>query len=351
MSCPACDLPRSITLSRYIFIWPPKGHIGRKINDHIVKSGLAVEDAGGPVLIACEDAVRTLICLGGVLTSYETEEVRVLLSTTRSPTIMEYGEVAPLNYLLKRLRGDWLIKLIEERRYFNYVQPIVSSREPGKSIGHEYLLRGRDQDGSLVVGGALFDSAVDRRILFNLDRAGRISAVETAARYKVPGKVFINFMPGSIYDPTVCLRTTVNAIRENDLDPDRVVFEIVETEQISDLAHLRGIVNYYREAGFRIALDDYGAGYNNLDTFIALKPDYIKFDKSLTSDVVEDLPKRALLRSMAERAKDFGIETIAEGIEDASAATVMADMGVDYLQGYFFGRPAEPSSLGFEVTL
>ena len=94
-------------------------------------------------------------------------------------------------------------------------------------------------------------------------------------------------LPGSVYDPGVCLRTTVNAIVKAEIPPERVIFEIVESERVKDMGHLRGIVNFYRSAGFKIALDDYGSGYNNLDTLMQLEPDYLKLDKSLVQRMAE----------------------------------------------------------------
>lgn len=341
MTCMGCQMPRSLTGAGRVFIWPPQGHTGQKIAHYLADCGYRQESRADDncTVVTVPDLQRFILGLNGLLGEPEREDTRILLLDEGEPGLKHFGQVMSVSQLSRQWRGSWVIRLIEDGRLSMHAQPILAL-EDRSIFGHEFLLRGVDEDGSPVGPGAIFDAAQDPRILFNLDRAARIKAVETAAQAAIEGAIFINFMPGSVYDPNVCLRTTVNAVIEREIDPRRVVFEIVETEKIRDFMHLRGIINFYRQSGFRIALDDFGAGYSNLEAYLALQPDFIKLDKSLTRDLITDASKRDLIGSLVQRATAQGIKTIAEGIESEGLAAELTELGVGYGQGYHFGRPA-----------
>ena len=335
--------------TRHIFLWPPQGHTRNKLAGHLSERGVSFDNRGSDncLIIDTDVPTRLLVTLVGLLNAGEAADTRVLCAQTKQPSLADFGKIYTLKSLMDRMRGDWLIDLIDNKRYVSYAQPIVSAAAPRDVVGHEFLLRGLDENGELVYPDTLFNSAKDPRILFNLDRAARINAVQTASRMDAKTDIFVNFMPGSIYDPAVCLRTTVQAVIEAGVSAHRVVFEIVESERIDDLAHLRGIVNFYRDAGFRIALDDFGAGHSNMDAFIALSPDFVKLDKALTSNLTSDDARIAIVSALTRTFQSAGIKVIAEGIETEENARLATDCGVDRLQGYFFGRPAAvPSPQG-----
>ena len=347
MACQACTLPDKLESLQKAFLWPPQGHTLYKIAKYLDEHGFAYENnvVEGYIQVDVREPNRFIVSLSGLLTDSEANDTRILMTESESPSLGEFGNVVSLDRMMNRLRGDWLIALLEERRYTSYRQPIVSLEEGFHAIGHEYLFRGLDEDGEILSPATVFESASDPRIFFNLDRSPRLSAVETAAALPGDAKIFINFMPGSVYDPGVCLRTTVNAIVKAEIPPERVIFEIVESERVKDMGHLRGIVNFYRSAGFKIALDDYGSGYNNLDTLMQLEPDYLKLDKSLVQRMAEGEDKRDIVEMLTERCAKNGILTIGEGVEDGETAQLLREIGVNYAQGFFFGRPTAPDEV------
>jgi EAL domain-containing protein (putative c-di-GMP-specific phosphodiesterase class I) len=172
-----------------------------------------------------------------------------------------------------------------------------------------------------------------------MDRAARVSAVEHFAPQAVPGLLFINFMPSAIYDPAFCLRTTFEAVDRHGLDPDRVVFEVTESERIQDQGHLRGILDYYREAGFRIALDDLGAGYASLNLLHQIRPDFVKLDMELVRDVDTDHYKAALAEALLGAANKLAIPVVAEGVETEGEADWLRSTGASFLQGFLYYKP------------
>lgn len=115
---------------------------------------------------------------------------------------------------------------------------------------------------------------------------------------------------------------------------------MVETDKIGDFNHLAAIIARYREEGFAIALDDFGTGFNNIETVIRLRPEYIKLDKVLITDSVQDRSKTQFILELASVAQMNGIKTIAKGIEDEKTLDHVRSLGVDFFQGYHLGRPS-----------
>ena len=120
----------------------------------------------------------------------------------------------------------------------------------------------------------------------------------------------------------------------------RVVLEITERATFHRVPDVRGRVDSLRGMGYRIALDDVGAGYAGLNTFAAVKPDIAKLDMALVRHVDTDTVKRRIVGSMTTLCKELGILVVAEGVETASERNTLIDLGCDLLQGFLFGRPS-----------
>jgi len=264
--------------------------------------------------------------------------------TTQSAALQDddLGRVITADVFINRFHSQWIIEALEAERFESWFQPIVPASSTGtvRPYAYEALLRMRDEDGAIVPPGHVFSVAGKSDLLFSLDLAARRKAVETAARAGLKAKLFINFNPSSVYDPAYCLRTTASAIAEAGLQPGDVVFELTETHTARDKAHLKGILAFYRNSGFGVALDDIGSGWSGLNMLHELRPDYVKLDMELVRGIDEDSFKQVIVRNLIEIARANGIHTIAEGIETAGEADFLRAVGADYLQGYFFARPA-----------
>lgn len=249
--------------------------------------------------------------------------------------------------LTVQFSNEHLVSIIRGHDFCSHLQPIVDFHE--EIVGFEFLLR-PSPHGIDFHPYELFEIA--RRTGFHsfLDRAARISAIETSARLLPKGiKRFINFLPSSIYNPKYCLTHTFEAIRRLDQNPEDYVFEVVETEQITDIAHLHTIFAEYREQGMQVALDDVGAGYSTLEMMSSLQPDYVKIDRNLISYCDQDPDKQRILADIISRAGVFGARLLAEGIERREEFLFCRSLGIDLGQGYLFGKPAAqpPARFGF----
>ena len=243
------------------------------------------------------------------------------------------------------------INLIDDKEFFDIVnnesftshfQPIIDVHAK-EIFGYEALIRGVMEDGTLMYPDKLFAKSQRNGMNFKLDRLCRESALKTAAVKKISQKVFINFIPTSIYDPEFCLNSTVKWASQLEFDPKNIVFEVVETEHVQDQAHLKKILTYYREQGFQIALDDVGEGFSNLNMLIDLKPDIIKIDRNIISGIDKDDMKLSVYKALYDIAQKNGIKILAEGVETPYEIETIKGIGVDYVQGYYYAKPqAEP---------
>jgi len=123
------------------------------------------------------------------------------------------------------------------------------------------------------------------------------------------------------------------------------VIELTENSVIDDFDHMRDVVKRLRSHGFRIAVDDAGAGYSGLQTMVEIEPDFIKLDRSLIRKLDESIVKQKLVRTLRDFCEDAGITLIAEGIETQGQLDALHELGVSHGQGFLFGLPGSPYPL------
>jgi EAL domain-containing protein (putative c-di-GMP-specific phosphodiesterase class I) len=213
-------------------------------------------------------------------------------------------------------------------------QPIVHASD-ARVFGHEALVRTAER--TLPHPGALLDAAERLGRMPVLGRAVRDSVASFLARSGKRTSVFINLHTLDLADDALYL--PASPLSQHAAN---VVLEVTERASLDQIPDVRGRVKMLKEMGFRIALDDLGAGYAGLTSFAILEPDVVKLDMSLIRGVDQEPIKRRLVGSMIELCKELGILVVAEGVETVAERTVLTDLGCDLLQGYLFGRPGQP---------
>jgi diguanylate cyclase (GGDEF)-like protein len=188
--------------------------------------------------------------------------------------------------------------------------------------------------------GAILELAAEAGLLPQVDRVARLTTIAQARHHQLIGQIFINFAPTALYDPVSCLRSTVEAIDQAGISHERIVFEVVESDNPQDLDHLKTVLKFYREAGFLIALDDLGSGYSGLNLLHQLRPDFVKLDMGLIRDVHQDLYKASITEKLLEIAHKLNIQTVAEGIECVDELNWLRDRGATFAQGYLIAKPS-----------
>lgn len=319
--CQRCEgLPDKLAGVGQLYLWFPLGHSLGKVLAALHNAGCPYErlsDERSVRVTVGEGELEPLIIeLAGMLGGEELRDTHSLFTTDpEAPALSVFPQVTPLSRFIGQIRSGWLLDLMREQRLTCHFQPIVHAATPDQLFAHEALLRGIAQDGSGIAAGPLLDLARDAGLLFQLDLLARRTAIREAATRQIGGKIFINFNPTSIYDPAFCLRSTVAAIDAVGLSRDRIVFEVTESDRTQDLGHLQRILHYYGDAGFEVALDDFGSGYSSLNLLHQLRPDYLKLDIDLIRDVHRNPYKALIARKILEVASELGLRTVAEGIE------------------------------------
>jgi EAL domain-containing protein (putative c-di-GMP-specific phosphodiesterase class I) len=280
------------------------------------------------------------------LSSNELEDTRVLVKERgEEPKISDFVQMKSLDSVLALMEGEKLLGILENDRLVTHVQPLIRADREHTVFAYECLTRGVDENGAIVSPGYLFSVARKADLLFYLDRESRLTAIRSAAPLADTAKLFVNFNPTTIYKPEFCLASTIAVLDEVGLSQTDVVFEVVESDKMTDIDHLRGIIDYYRERGFEVALDDLGAGYNSLTSLADLRPNYMKLDMDLCRGVNVDPYRETITKNLINLARDLDIRTIAEGIETAEEATWFENAGIDFIQGYYFARPRPVSQV------
>lgn len=295
------------------------------------------QDYGGillPTHFFCEHHER----LRAELTPPQLTDTVIVDIAGTAPAPVEVARARPLLTLVNEIQGHWLVDLLDRGRLYSVGQPIVD--RAGRPFAYEMLMRGMDLHGNAVLPGRMLEAAATTALRARLDQRAQLSAVKAGASIPGQRRIFVNFLPASVYDPRISLDVIFEAVRDLALDPARLVFEVVETDKITDFEHLGAIIGTFRREGFAIALDDFGTGFNNIETVIRLRPEFIKLDKLLVMDAVDDAMKSQFVLETVSIAQLNGIKTIAEGVENQRTLDHIRKLGVDYFQGYHLGRPA-----------
>ena len=345
MTCHECEtLPFVTFTDNLLIIRLPTRHSATKLLGVVRTLGVAPSRMDDPLChrFHLPDAtlLDLMLALSETLTGEELTHARcVILPANQEPGISELLAAVSLRQMIASIRGRWLNLLLQEDRYFSMLQPIYAA--DGAPFGYEALFRGRSEEGGILAPHALFSVAEEAGLLFALDLKARQSAISTMARRpKDNAHLFVNFNPSSIYDPDFCLRTTRDLVSRVGLTPENIVFEVTETTRAHDENHLRAILDYYRAAGFQVALDDIGAGFSGLNLLQLLQPDFMKIDMALIRDIDSDAYKQSIVRHLIGIAHDCGAKVVAEGIETGAELDWVRDAGADLVQGYLLGRPA-----------
>lgn len=227
-------------------------------------------------------------------------------------------------------RTTWLREALASG--WSALQPIVDRRR--RVFGHEALLRSdhASRPGPLELVGA----AETLGLLPELGTATRAFAAAAwrLGRAHADTALFFNLHPDDLFGEGL----------EDEADPlaqvaPIVVLELIERVRLAEDASIRARVDHLRQRGFRIAIDDLGAGYASLSSVARLEPEFVKLDMGLVRGIDTDSVRRRIVRQLVVACHDIGATVVAEGVEVRGEFDALEELGVDLFQGYFIGRP------------
>ncbi|QNM95029.1 sensor domain-containing phosphodiesterase [Chitinimonas koreensis] len=225
----------------------------------------------------------------------------------------------------------------------SFFQPIYSFAHR-RVVGHEGLMRAWNAVGKALSPATVFATAHTEAELVTLDRLSRLlharNFVDLArAAGDPPHWLFLNAEPNAFAHAGQYGRFFPEMLARLGLAPQRVVVEVLETAIDNNRALARA-VDYFREIGCLIAIDDFGAGHSNVDRVWRLRPDIVKLDRSLISDATDTEEARLILPGLVSLLHEAGALVLAEGIETEAEAIMALEADCDLAQGYYLARPA-----------
>ena len=231
-------------------------------------------------------------------------------------------------------------EIIKEERISPVYQPIVSL-STGEIFGYEALSRFDLQrnESDTVSTRDIFQTAYQSGQLWDLERLCRKKALEGARHISHGLKLFLNVSPNVIHDNQFRSGFTNKYLNKYGISATDVVFELTEHMAIENMDSFKSVLNHYRRQGYETALDDVGAGESGLNTLLALNPTYLKLDMEIIRDIEKHHNKRSLVKAFVQFANTSNTILIAEGIETEKELAVLIELGVDYGQGFYLGRP------------
>ncbi|MGB6006941.1 GGDEF domain-containing protein [Castellaniella sp.] len=238
-------------------------------------------------------------------------------------------------------RGDVAAQLLQGELSAVF-QPILWARE-GALLGFEGLIRG-PSDHPLHTPDRLFEAARARSLDIALElRCCRI-VIQRFAALRLPGNLFVNLSPTALLHAAGGALDLIGLLAACGLPTSRLVIELTEQDQGRAPGDLLPVITRLRARDIRFAIDDLGSGLSNLGRWLALRPEFIKTDKTFTAGIQHDVLRQQILRSVSDIATVAGAVVVAEGVETLDELACVVDLGVACAQGYCIDHPAaEPA--------
>ena len=267
------------------------------------------------------------------ITMFAAMSAKEYLSDTLAPPIFH-----PLSDATPKDGAASLHEILLQRNLTALFQPILDLKN-GEFIGFEGLIRG-PANSPLHSPISLFSAAQQYGFSLEVEMLCRQITLETFAQLNLPSCLFLNVSPETLLHPSFKNGQTLEYMAQLGIAPERVVIEITENQPTYDFAAMHNALLHYRAMGFKIAIDDLGAGFSSLRLWSELHPEFVKIDMHFVQGVDTDPIKLQFLKSIQHIAESCGTRVIAEGIETEAELIAVRDLGIALGQGYFIARPS-----------
>ena len=223
---------------------------------------------------------------------------------------------------------------IENNRIEPLFQPIVDTKT-SKIVKYEALMRMIDENAEYISPIHFLELAKKNKLYPKLTK---IIIEKTFEIFKnIDAQVAINLSVQDVLNEDVH-STIINSLHKYQLG-GKIVFEIIESEGIENYEEISEFISEVKKTGAKISIDDFGTGYSNFEYIMKLKVDYIKIDASMIKDIDKNVNSQMVTETIIDFAKKMNIKTIAEFVHSETVFIVVKNMGIDYAQGYYFGKP------------
>ncbi len=246
----------------------------------------------------------------------------------------------------KRIRES-----IRDDKFLLVFQPILDNADSGKEY-FEVLLRLPGPKGELVLPSIFLPVAQRFGLMTEIDRWVVEHALKSLASFRASGRnvVFSINLSGQSLEDKNFLQRVKGQMELHKLPPGCVIFEITEQTALRHLDRARRLIEELHDCGCRLALDDFGTGFSSFAYLKNLPVDFIKIDGSFVNNMAQNTIDETMVLSIVHIARSLGMKTIAEFVTDEKTLDMLKKTGVDYMQGYFVGAPAEKLPVALRVV-
>ncbi len=206
------------------------------------------------------------------------------------------------------------------------------------TLGHEALVRGLYGESAQEI-----IASVRPENLFYFDQACRMRAIADADRAGLQGAIHLNCTEVDAVTLGMALEATANAVAASRLSPEQIVLEFSTLARLGNPRQLAGVRDLANRNGFRVLADNFGVGEAGLKRLAVLRPEFVKLDRELISNVQASARRQAMVCGIVATSKALGITPIAAGVERAAEVEWLANIGIEQFQGFYFGRPQKLS--------
>ena len=246
-------------------------------------------------------------------------------------------EDGPLSPAAMRAGAQAVMRALQDDRVAIAYQPIVAAAPPYPLAFRECLARVADENGRWIAAGLFLPKIERLDLVRSLDRRVLRLVLDALADHPTE-RLSVNVSVRTMRDRQ-WLGDLQAAAREDPLRVERLIVELTESAAVIDAAQTKAFLDEVRKLGVAIALDDFGAGYSSFRHVRDFRPDWVKIDGGFVRGVATDPDCKLFVDTLVGIARNFDMATVAEFVESAEDAEALQALGVDCLQGYYFGRP------------
>ncbi len=228
-----------------------------------------------------------------------------------------------------------LLHALENDDIISFFQPIIYLKDDSKPTKYESLVRIEEENGDLIQPFSFLDVAKTNRIYNKITQAVLTNTLDVASKYNVPCSLNISLTDIDDKKTMKMFFNTLDNYKHNEL----LTIELLETEDFVNYDDVYQFCVKVHSYGIKIALDDFGSGYSNFAHILNLPVDYIKIDASLISNINTDENSKIMVETIVELAHRLEIETIAEYVSSKEILDIIKEIGIDYAQGFYIGKP------------
>lgn len=232
-------------------------------------------------------------------------------------------------------------KALDNNKIISYFQPIIENKTH-QTVKYESLVRLVNQSGKVLSPFFFLDTAKKGRYYTRITK--QVLKNSFAALHKINNEISINLSALDIEKMEIN-HYIIELLEENKEDASRLVFELLEDENVKNVETIIEFIQKVKSYGVKIAIDDFGSGYSNYERLLEYQPDIVKIDGSLIKNIQTDDYSLSIVKSIVTFAKEQNFETVAEFVENEEIFNILKDLGVTYSQGYYFSEPKPLESL------